>query len=108
MERFSGALKDARKVAARLSIERLEQLESAAGIPLVLHGGSGVRQEYLLKAFRHGMAKINVGTEIRQAYEAAWRATGDVSQAQQATYERTIWVLRDMLQVSGSRSAINP
>jgi ketose-bisphosphate aldolase len=104
----SGALKDARKVAARLSIERLEQLEHAAGIPLVLHGGSGVRQEYLLKAFRNGIAKINVGTEIRQAYEAAWRATGDISKAQEATYERTAWVLRDMLQVSGRRSAINP
>lgn len=104
----SGALKDAKKVAARLSIARLEQLNHAAGLPLVLHGGSGVRQEYLLEAFRHGIAKINIGTEIRQAYETAWRASQDVSQAQEATYERTAWVLRDLLQVSGSRSAINP
>lgn len=104
----SGALKDARKVAARLSIARLKELHHAADLPLVLHGGSGVRQEYLLEAFRHGIAKINIGTEIRQAYETAWRASQEISHAQQATYERTAWVLRDLLQVSGSRSAINP
>jgi len=104
----SGVLKDAKKVAARLSIEHLEQLDRAAGIPLVLHGGSGVRQEYLLQTIRHGIAKVNIGTEIRQAYETAWQATQDVTLAQGATYERTAWVLRDVLKVSGSRGAINP
>lgn len=104
----TGVLKDAKKVAARLSIARLEQLANAAGIPLVLHGGSGVRQEYLLDAIRHGIAKVNVATEIRQAFETAWRATQDIALAQEAAYERTTWVLRDLLKVSGSRSVINP
>jgi ketose-bisphosphate aldolase len=97
----SGVLKDQKKVEARLNIERLAQLNQAAGVPLVLHGGSGVRQEYLLNAIQHGIAKINVGTEIRQAYEGGLRETGDIARAQEAVYDRTIWVLRDYLQVSG-------
>ena len=53
-------------------------------MPLVLHGGSGVQQEYLLAAVQQGIAKINVGTEIRQAFERELDASGDVSRAQEA------------------------
>lgn len=103
---ISGVQKDQKKVEARLNIERLAQLNQAAGVPLVLHGGSGVRQEYLRQAIQHGIAKINIGAEIRQAYERARRETGEVSQAQEAVYERTVWVLRDYLQISGKRRKI--
>lgn len=102
----SGVLKDQKKVEARLNMERLAQLEQAAGVPLVLHGGSGVRQEYYLEAIQHGIAKVNIGAEIRQAYERALRETGNVTQAQAAVYHRTVWVLRDYLQVSGKRVKI--
>jgi ketose-bisphosphate aldolase len=102
----SGVLKDQKKVAARLNIERLRELNQAAGVPLVLHGGSGVRQEHLLEAIRYGIAKVNIGTEIRQAYERALRETGQVTGAQEAVYERTVWVLRDYLMVSGKRSQL--
>ena len=33
-------------------------------IPLVLHGGSGVPEEDILNCIAHGIAKINVNTEI--------------------------------------------
>jgi ketose-bisphosphate aldolase len=97
----SGVLKDQKKVEARLNIERMAQLNLAAGVPLVLHGGSGVRQEYLQEAIKHGIAKVNIGAEIRQAYERELRETGAVDRAQAAVYDRTVWLLRDYLQVSG-------
>jgi fructose-bisphosphate aldolase class II len=98
--------KDQRKVEARLNLDRLEQLSTATGIPLVLHGGSGVRQEYVLGAMKKGIAKINVATEIRQPYEVALKETGSVVKAQQVVYDRTVWVLRDYLGIAGIRAQL--
>jgi fructose-bisphosphate aldolase class II len=102
----SGALKDKKKVAARLNLDHLEKLHQATGIPLVLHGGSGVKQEYLLAAIKKGIAKVNVGTEIRQTYENALTETGDVATAQDAVYERTCWLLKDYFNLAGTRALI--
>jgi fructose-bisphosphate aldolase class II len=102
----SGALKDKRKVEARLDLDHLERLRTVTGIPLVLHGGSGVRREYLLAAIKRGITKVNVGTEIRQAYEPALAESGRVATAQDAVYERTCWLLRDYFGLAGSRRRI--
>jgi hypothetical protein len=51
---------------------------------------------------------VNVGTEIRQAYEAALRQTQEVAAAQQAVYERTTWLLRDYFALADSRDLVNP
>lgn len=102
----SGALKDKKKVEARLNLEHLERLRQATGIPLVLHGGSGVKREYLLAAIRKGIAKVNIGTEIRQAYESALRQSGSVAAAQDAVYERTCWLIRDYFGLTGARRLV--
>lgn len=104
----SGVLKDQPKVEARLNLEHLERLHQAAGIPLVLHGGSGIKRDYLLAAVQRGITKVNVATEIRQAYEAALRQTQEIASAQQAVYDRTIWLLHDYFALAGSRDVINP
>jgi ketose-bisphosphate aldolase len=57
--------KDQKKIVAHLNLERLEQLSKATAIPLVLHGGSGIPRQEVLAAFRKGIAKINIATEIR-------------------------------------------
>ena len=62
---ISEALKDKKKVQARLNLDHLEKLNQAVSVPLVLHGGSGVQQRYVLDAFKRGIAKMNIGTEIR-------------------------------------------
>lgn len=104
---ISGVAKDQKKVEAKLNLEHLEKLHQAAGgIPFVLHGGSGVKREYLLAAIKKGIAKVNIGTEIRQAYEPALRASGDVAAAQQAVYERTCWLLRDYFNLAGTRTRV--
>jgi len=103
---ISEALKDKKKVQAKLNLDHLEKLNQAVGVPLVLHGGSGVQQKYVLDAFKRGIAKMNIGTEIRQAYEAAFNESGSVAKAQEATYARTVWVLRDYLCLTGSRKLV--
>jgi ketose-bisphosphate aldolase len=98
--------KDLKKVEARLHLERLDQIRQATGIPLVLHGGSGIKVENVRQAMKYGIAKINVGTEIRQAYEVAFKETGSVLKSQQAVYERTRWVLDEFLGVAGTREKV--
>jgi fructose-bisphosphate aldolase class II len=102
----SAALKDKKKVEARLNLDHLERLRQATGIPLVLHGGSGVRREYLLAAIKKGIAKVNIGTEIRQAYESVLRESGSVASAQDAVYDRTCWLIRDYFGLAGARKLI--
>jgi len=102
----SGALKDSKKVEARLSLDHLERLRQVTGIPLVLHGGSGVKREHLLAAVKKGIAKVNIGTEIRHAYESALRASESVAAAQDAVYERTCWLIRDYFGLAGTRRLV--
>ncbi|MCB0181452.1 MAG: class II fructose-bisphosphate aldolase [Anaerolineae bacterium] len=100
----SGVSKDQKKVEAMLNLEHLEKLQQATGgIPFVLHGGSGVKQDYLLAAIKQGIAKVNIGTEIRQAYEAALRETGSIAEAQEATFQRTAWLIKDYFGLAGTR-----
>jgi fructose-bisphosphate aldolase, class II len=103
---ISAATKDLKKVEARLNLERLEALHQAAGVPLVLHGGSGVKRENVLASFAHGIAKVNIATEIRQAYERTLKESGQVEAARQAVYERTTWVIRDYFGLEGSYSRL--
>ncbi|MBN1994320.1 MAG: class II fructose-bisphosphate aldolase [Anaerolineae bacterium] len=100
---ISGVLKDQKKIEARLDIKHIQKIYKATGIPLVLHGGSGVQRSYLLEAIKHGIAKVNIGTEIRQVYEQALQTTGNTLQAQKATCQRTSWLLRDYFSISGTR-----
>ncbi|MGE5601453.1 MAG: class II fructose-bisphosphate aldolase [Nitrososphaerales archaeon] len=98
--------RDQKKVEARLNLERLAQLSEATGRPLVLHGGSGIKREHVLDSFKYGITKVNVGTEIRQAYEQALRATNDVEAAQQACYDRTYNLLVEFFCIAGIQKQV--
>jgi ketose-bisphosphate aldolase len=103
---ITAAQKDRKKVEARLNIEHLALLRRAAGVPLVLHGGSGVRKEYILRAIQEGIAKINVGTAIRQPYEVG--AKQSVAHAQAACCRATVDVITSELEIAGSAATLNP
>lgn len=47
-----------------LDLQRLEEIDAAVDIPLVLHGGSGIPEDQLKQAFAKGINKFNVGTEF--------------------------------------------
>ena len=104
--RIGEAVRDKKKVAARLDLRHLDKLREAAGVPLVLHGGSGIQQRYVLEAMKKGIAKMNIGADIRQAYEGSLREGGGQADAREAVYRRTRWLLADYLRLSGSRGRI--
>ena len=57
-----------------LDFETLEKIhKSTGGIPLVLHGGTGIPVEMIKKAISLGVSKINVNTECQLAFAAATR-----------------------------------
>ena len=100
------ATKDQKKVEARLSLEHLQKLSVAAGIPLVLHGGSGIRREDMLASMKKGIAKVNVGTELRQSYEQALKDKGTVVAAQDAVYANTVSLIKNWFGLTGIRAKI--
>lgn len=55
----------------KLDIERIKKIADGSGIPLSLHGGSGIPEEQIKAAIGAGICKINVNTEIRKAYREA-------------------------------------
>lgn len=55
----------------KLDIERIKALREAAGVPLVLHGGSGIKDEEFKAAIEAGISVIHINTEIRVAYKQA-------------------------------------
>ena len=59
---------------AGLSFETLQAIsEATGGIPLVLHGGTGIPVEQIKKAIDLGVSKINVNTELQLQFAAATR-----------------------------------
>jgi fructose-bisphosphate aldolase class II len=59
--------------SAALDHELIKVLSATLGVPLVLHGSSGVSDEELTLAAQEGMVKINIGTALNVAYTAATR-----------------------------------
>lgn len=52
----------------KLALERLKEISGAVNRPIVLHGGSDVPDQQISAAISRGVAKINVDTELRQAF----------------------------------------
>ncbi len=98
---ISGAAMNEKKPEARINLEHLDSLNKALGIPLVLHGGSGINLDYVRKSTRLGISKMNIGTDIRQVYEWALRDEGSLEKAQNALYERCCKIFKTDLTVAG-------
>ena len=52
----------------KLDFARLEKIRSLVNIPIVLHGSSGVPDEAIKKAISLGICKVNIDTNIREAF----------------------------------------
>ncbi|MBR5520754.1 MAG: class II fructose-1,6-bisphosphate aldolase [Oscillospiraceae bacterium] len=67
-----------------LDFEALEKIKDAtAGMPLVLHGGTGIPAEMIKKSISLGVAKINVNTECQLSFAAATREYIEAGKDQQ-------------------------
>lgn len=57
----------------KLGFKEMEEIGKTCGVPLVLHGGSGIPEDQIKRAISLGTAKINVNTESQQAWTAIVR-----------------------------------
>lgn len=67
-----------------LDFDALQRIKDATGdMPLVLHGGTGIPKEMILKAISLGVAKINVNTECQLSFAKATREYIEAGKDQQ-------------------------
>lgn len=52
----------------QLGFDEMKEISELTGAPLVLHGGSGIPDYQIKKAIEYGHCKINVNTELQQAW----------------------------------------
>ena len=52
----------------KIDIPLLEEIHQLSTVPLVLHGGSGIPKEVIWEAKKHGLIKINYGSDLRREY----------------------------------------
>ncbi len=57
----------------QLDFERLKKIKDLVKIPIVLHGSSGVSDESVRKAISLGVCKVNIDTNIREAFVGEMR-----------------------------------
>ena len=57
------------KKPPKLDIDRIKAIrEATGGIPLVLHGGSGIPDDQVKAAIKNGIRKMNIGTDVCCAF----------------------------------------
>ncbi len=54
-----------------INSELVKDIKKATGVPLVLHGGSGLRDEDFVNAIASGISVVHINSEIRLAYRDA-------------------------------------
>ena len=63
-----GTIHGCRTPFAKLDISRIEKIRELTGVPLVLHGASGVNDDEVRKGIAAGICKINIDTRIRMIF----------------------------------------
>lgn len=66
------------KKPPKLDIDRIRAIrEATGGIPLVLHGGSGIPDDQVREAIHAGIRKMNIGTDVCCAFADGAKASLD-------------------------------
>ena len=95
------------KFPPRLDFERIETIARKTGLPLVLHGGSGLADSDFREAVRRGICKVNIFTDLDKAGKAGIEtglAAGAKSMMGLIAYEIDAMkaVVREKLELFGS------
>lgn len=61
----------------KIDLDHLAKIAAVCPCPLVLHGGSGIPFETIAAMKQYGMVKINIASDLRQAYIRAVAAAHD-------------------------------
>ena len=62
------------KKTPNLDIQRIRDIRAAAGVPLVLHGGTGIPDDQVKAAVAAGVRKMNIGTDVCCAFAEGTKA----------------------------------
>ncbi len=68
-----GSVHAVRSKSVSLDLDRLREIRAAVDVPLVLHGSSGVTDEHIRQGIALGLCKVNVATQLVQAFTGAVR-----------------------------------
>jgi len=58
-----------------IDIDRLKAIRKKVSVPLVLHGGSDTPEDKLLSSIDHGIAKININSDLKAAFTRSLRSS---------------------------------
>lgn len=83
----------------KLDIRRIKEIRAACGIPLVLHGGSGISNEDFLASIDAGISIIHINTEIRVAWRKALEQNLEENPEEIAPYKIMSAVVAEMKKV---------
>jgi len=92
----------------KLDLARLALIDALVDVPLVLHGASGLPDEMVQEAIARGIVKLNVNTEIRQAFLGSMRKNivkdppPDLVDLLEKAVEAMTKVIADKLRLFGS------
>lgn len=93
----------------RLDFERLAKIRELTGCPIVLHGSSGVPEDQIKRAIALGVRKVNIDTNIREAFVTAMRAViaGDAKEIDPRKIlgparDAAVELIRDKIRMFGS------
>lgn len=68
-----GSIHGEYKGEPKINFERMNEINKIVGIPLVLHGGTGLSDEIIKNSIENGINKINFNTELQMAWSQAVR-----------------------------------
>jgi fructose-bisphosphate aldolase, class II len=89
-----------------LDIERIKAIREAAGVPLVLHGGSGITDGEFKAAITAGISIIHINTEIRLANRQGLQKSLTENPDEMAPYKFLRPAVQDMQAVVEKRLAL--
>jgi ketose-bisphosphate aldolase len=52
----------------KIAFDRLEEISRRTGLPIALHGGTGLSEEVFQKCISLGCAKVNISTQLKHAF----------------------------------------
>lgn len=87
---------------AELDLALIADIRAQVGVPLVLHGSSGVPDAGLVAAVRAGMTKVNIATHLNSVFTAAVRSRLDQDPGLVDT-RRYLGPARDAVQAEAAR-----
>lgn len=97
------------KGVPQLDFARLQKIRALVNIPIVLHGSSGVPDEAISQAIKLGVRKVNIDTNIREAFVQACRDVLDKDAAEidprkvlGPAREATAKIIREKIRLFGS------